>query len=86
MANHKSAAKRAKQTIVKTERNRFFKARIKNVTKAVITAVEAGDKEAATTAMKTANKFIHHCVSKNILKKSTASRKVGRLQTKVNAL
>jgi small subunit ribosomal protein S20 len=86
MANHKSAAKRAKQTIVKTERNRFFKARIKNVTKAVIAAVEATDKEAATTAMKDANKYLHHCVSKNILKKATAARKVSRLQTKVNAL
>jgi len=86
MANHKSAAKRAKQTIVKTERNRFFKARIKNVTKTVISAVEANDKEAATTAMKDANKYLHHCVSKNILKKATAARKVSRLQTKVNAL
>ena len=86
MANHKSAAKRAKQTIVKTERNKFFKARIKNITKTVLQAVEANDKEAATTAMKNANKYLHHCVSKNILKKGTAARKVSRLQVKVNAL
>jgi len=86
MANHKSAAKRAKQTIVKTERNRFFKARIKNITKAVLSAVESNDKDAATTAMKEANKYMHHCVSKNILKKATAARKVSRLQQKVNAL
>ena len=86
MANHKSAAKRAKQTIVKTERNKFFKARIKNVTKSVLKAVEANDKEAATTAMKDANKYLHHCVSKNILKQGTASRKVSRLQARVNAL
>jgi len=86
MANHKSAAKRAKQTIVKTERNRFYKARIKNVTKAVLSAVEANDKEAASSAMTDANKYMHHCVSKNILKKGTASRKVSRLQQKVNAL
>jgi len=86
MANHKSAAKRARQTIVKTERNRFFKARIKNVTKSVLAAIEANDKEAAIAAMKEANKYLHHCVSKNILKKATAARKVGRLQVKVNAL
>jgi small subunit ribosomal protein S20 len=86
MANHKSAAKRAKQTIVKTERNRFFKARIKNVVKSVLVAIDAKDKDAATTAMKNANKYLHHCVSKNILKKETAARKVGRLQVKVNAL
>jgi len=86
MANHKQAAKRARQTIVRTERNRFFKTRIKNVTKSVIEAVEAADKEKAATAMKEANKYLHHCVSKGILKKETAARKVSRLQVKVNAL
>jgi small subunit ribosomal protein S20 len=86
MANHKQAAKRAKQTIVKTERNRFYKSRIKNITKSVLEAVEASDKDAATTAMKKANAYLHHCVSKGILKKGTAARKVGRLQVKVNAL
>ena len=86
MANHKSAAKRAKQTIVKTERNRFYKTRIKNVTKSVIAAIESADKEKAVEAMKAANKYVHHCVSKGILKKTTAARKVSRLQTKVNAI
>jgi small subunit ribosomal protein S20 len=86
MANHKSSAKRAKQTIVKTERNRFYKTRIKNVTKDVLSAVEANDKEKAEAAMKTANKYVHHCIAKGILKKGTAARKVSRLQVKVNAL
>lgn len=86
MANHKSAEKRARQTIVKTERNRFYKTRIKNVTKAALAAIEAADKEAATAAVKTANKYLHHCVSKGILKKGTASRKVSRLQLAVNAI
>jgi len=86
MANHKSAAKRAKQTIVRTERNRFYKTRIKNIVKDVLSAVETADKEKATVAVKAANKYLHHCVSKGILKKETAARKVSRLQTKVNAI
>lgn len=86
MANHKSCAKRAKQTVVKTERNRFYKTRIKNVTKDVLSAVEANDKEKAVAAMQTANKYMHHCVSKGILKKGNAARKVSRLQVKVNAI
>lgn len=86
MANHKSAEKRARQTRIKTERNRFYKTRIKNVTKEVLAAIEGADKEKATAAMKTANKYLHHCVSKGILKKGTASRKVSRLQVKVNAI
>ena len=86
MANHKSAEKRARQTKVRTERNRFYKTRIKNVTKEVVAAIEAADKEKASEAMKAANKYIHHCVSKGILKKATAARKVSRLQLQVNAI
>lgn len=86
MANHKSAEKRARQTKVRTERNRFYKTRLKNVTKEVLTSIESGDKEKALAAMKTANKYLHHCVAKGILKKGTAARKVSRLQLKVNAV
>ena len=57
MANHKQAAKRARQTIVRTERNRFYKTRIKNIVKAVNEAIESASKEEAITAMKTANKY-----------------------------
>ena len=86
MANHKSCEKRVRQTKIKTERNRFYKTRIKNVVKEVVSAIEAADKDAAVKAMGAANKYIHHCVSKGILKKGTASRKVSRLQLKVNAI
>ena len=86
MANHKSSEKRARQTRIKTERNRFYKTRIKNVTKNVWAAIETADKEKAVETMKTANKYLHHCVSKGIIKKETAARKVSRLQVKVNAI
>ena len=86
MANHKSAEKRARQTAVRTERNRFYKTRIKNITKNVLAAVEGADKDKAMEAFKTANKYLHHCVSKGILKKGNASRKVSRLQINVNSI
>ncbi len=86
MANHKSAKKRIKQTIKRTERNRFYRTRLKNITKAVRQAVEAGDKTAAAEALKRANRQIHHFVSKGFLKKQTASRKVSRLHKLVNSL
>ena len=50
MANHKSAEKRIRQTKKRTERNRFYKTRIKNLTRAVREAVEAGDQAAAEIA------------------------------------
>ena len=86
MANHKQAAKRARQTIVRTERNRFYKTRIKNITKNVLEAVESNDVEKANESFRKANKYFQHCVSKNILKKNTAARKISRLHKKVNSL
>ncbi len=86
MANHKSAEKRIRQTKKRTERNRFYKTRIKNLTKAVEAAVANNDAQAATEAFKKANKNIHKFVSKGILKKNTAARKVSRLHNLVNSL
>jgi len=86
MANHKSAKKRVRQTEVRTLRNRFYKTRIKNIVKNVLTAVEGKEKDEALKSMKIANKYIHHCVSRGILKKGTAARRVSSLQLKVNAL
>ncbi len=86
MANHKSAEKRIRQTKKRTERNRFYRTRIKNITKAVEVAVESENIEEATEAFKKANKNIHKYVSKGILKKNTAARKVSRLHNLVNSL
>jgi len=86
MANHKSAEKRIRQTKKRTERNRFYRTRIKNLTRAVNEAVEAGDKEAAELALKKVNKSFHSYVSKGVLKKNTAARKVSRLSKLVNTL
>ena len=62
MAHNKSAKKRILQTAVRTERNRYYRTRIKNITKAVHEEVAAAEKEAATTAFATANKQIHSLV------------------------
>jgi len=86
MANHKSSVKRIRQTIKKTERNRFYRTRLKNIVKDVRTAIDAGNKEDAAAALKVANQQIHKFVSKGILKKETAARKVSRLHTAVNAI
>lgn len=86
MANHKSAEKRARQTIKKTERNRFYRTRLKNITKAVREAAAGGDKTKADEALKFANKSIHAMVSRGFLKKQTAARRVSRLALLVNKI
>ena len=86
MAHHKSALKRIRQTAKRTARNRFYKTRIKNLAKAVREAVAAGDKEKALEAFKIVNKEFHKFVSKGVIKKNTASRKVSRLHKLINSM
>jgi small subunit ribosomal protein S20 len=83
MANNKSAKKRVLQTAVKTERNRYYRTRMKNIVKAVHEAVAADDRVAADAAFKVANQQIHSMVSKGFIKKTTAARKVSRLNKMV---
>jgi small subunit ribosomal protein S20 len=86
MANHKSALKRIKQTAKRTERNRFYRTRIKNMTRDVAEAIEAGDVEKAQAAFKIVNQNFHKFVTKGIFKKNTAARKVSRLNAAVKKL
>jgi len=86
VANTKSALKRIRQTKKRTERNRFYRTRMKNIIKAVREAVAAGDKERAIEALKVANKRLHEYVSKGIIKKNNASRKVSKLHKLVNSM
>jgi small subunit ribosomal protein S20 len=86
MAHHKSAIKRILQTARRTEVNRARRSRIRTFVKGVEIALESGDKAAATAAFKLAEPEIMRGVTKGILKKSTASRKVSRLSKRVQAL
>lgn len=86
MANHKSAQKRIRQTATRTERNRYYRTRIKNIIKSVREAINAKDLNKAQEAFKVANKDLHKFVSKGILKKNTVSRKVSRLNAAVKKL
>ena len=86
MANHKSAEKRARQTVKKTERNRYYRTRVKNMSKQLREAAEIGNKELAIEKLKVVNQSFHSYVSKGFFKKETASRRVSRLAQLVNKL
>jgi len=86
MANHKSAQKRIRQTSTRTERNRYYRTRIKNITKNLRDALNENDLPKAKGAFKIANQELHRFVSKGILKKNTAARKVSRLNAALKKL
>ena len=83
MANHKSAEKRIRQTKTRTERNRYYKTRIKNITRSLYEAIDAKELTKAQEVMKQINKTFHSYVSKGILTKNVAARKVSRLNAKL---
>ena len=86
MANHKSALKRHRQSLVRRSRNRAVKSLLKKSIKAVNVAVEQASAEEARTALNIAIPTIGRAASKGTIHKSNASRKVSRLTRKVNAL
>lgn len=83
MANHKSAEKRIRQTKKRTERNRYYKTRIKNITRSLLEAIDAKEITKAQEVMKQINKTFHSYVSKGILTKNVAARKVSRLNARL---
>ena len=86
MAHHKSAQKRIRQTVGRTEVNRARVSRIRSFVKKVETAIESGDKVAASAALKAAEPELMRGAQAGVLHKNTASRKVSRLSARVAAL
>jgi len=84
LANHKSALKRNRQSLVRRARNRVNKTKVKTAIRAVNEAIENQSVEEAQTALKAAIPVIQRAASKGTLHKRTASRKVSRLTKRVN--
>lgn len=86
MANHKSAAKSAKQAIARTERNRASISRIRTMTKQVEVAIESGNKTEAAAALKAAQPLLMSSVNKKLMNRNTVARKISRLALRINKL
>ena len=86
MANIKSAKKRILVNRTKADRNKAIKSGVKTAMKKVFVAIEAGDKEAANSALVSATKIIESAASKGVYHKNNAARKVSRLATAVNKM
>ena len=86
MANHKSAKKRIRRNANRSEINKSRISRIRTFLKRVETAIASGDKGAAKTALKQAQPELMRGVSKGVLHKNTASRKMSRLSARVKTV
>lgn len=86
MANSPSARKRIRQTERRTEVNKARRSRIRTFLRKVEEAIASGDVTKAADALRTAQPEIMRGVTKGVLHKNTASRKVSRLSARVKAL
>ncbi len=86
VANHKSAIKRHKQSLVRAERNRANRTRVKNIIKKVRSAILVNDKEAAQVALVQATSVLDKACTKGAMHWKTVARKISRLALAVNKI
>ena len=86
MAHHKSAQKRIRQTVTRTATKRARVSRIRTFLKKTETAIAAGNLAEAQAAFQAATPELHRGVSKGLLHKNTAARRLSRLSARIKAL
>ena len=86
MANTLQAKKRVRRNARKADVNRSRRSRIRTFVKKVEMALEAGNAEEAREALRQAQPELMRGVTKGVLHKKTASRKVSRLAKRVKAI
>jgi small subunit ribosomal protein S20 len=85
VANHKSALKRHKQSLIREARNRANRTRVKNAVKAVNGALEVKELDAARENLVKATSILSKAAKKGAIHWKKAARKVSRLSRAVNA-
>jgi len=86
MANTPKAKKRVRQTERRTTSNKSRVSRVRTYVRKVEEAIASGDKDAATAALRLAEPEMMRGVSKGVLRRNTASRKVSRLSARIRGL
>lgn len=86
MANTASAKKAVRKIAQRTEVNKARRSRMRTYIRKVEEAIAGGDKEAASAALKAAQPEIMRSVTKGVMKKNTAARKVSRLSASVKKI
>lgn len=86
MANTPQARKRIRRNDRRATVNGARTSRIRTFVKKVESAIESGERDTALAALRAAEPELMRGVSKGVLHKNTASRKISRLTKRVAAL
>ena len=85
MANHKSAVKRARQSVKRNELNRARRTKVRGLAKDVENLAAAGNVVEAKTALRKAESSLAKAANSKTLHWKTAARKTSRLAKRVKA-
>jgi len=85
LANHKSAAKRARQSIKRQQRSSHTQKTVRSSEKKLRTAISENNKEQSETLLKDYISKIAKAAQKGYYHANTASRKIGRLSKLVSS-
>lgn len=86
MANTPTAKKRVRQIARRTEVNLKRRSRIRTFIRKVEAQIAKGDREAALAALQAAQPELMRGAAKGVLHRNTASRKISRLQQRINRI
>lgn len=86
MANSPQSKKRARQNERRFEVNKARRSRIRTFLRKVEEAITSGDKDAAATALRDVQPELMRGVTKGLMHKKTASRKMSRLSSRVKTI
>lgn len=86
MANTPQAKKRARQNEARFQVNKMRRSRIRTFLRAVEEAIASGDQAAAAKALQAAQPELMRGVTKGVVHKNTAARKMSRLSSRVKAI
>ena len=86
MANSPQSKKRARQNEARYAVNKMRRSRIRTYLRAVEEAIASGDQEKAAAALKAAQPELMRGVTKGVMHKNTASRKMSRLSSRVKSI
>ncbi|MET0974074.1 MAG: 30S ribosomal protein S20 [Leifsonia sp.] len=86
MANIKSQIKRIGTNKKAQERNKAVKSELKTAIRATRSAIAAGDKAAAASALRTASKKLDKAVSKGVIHQNQAANRKSAIAKQVEAL
>ena len=84
MASHESALKAHRQNVVRRDRNRQMRSRLRGALRGIRTAIDAGDPAQVKDALRDTISLVDKMAAKGVIHKNAAGRYKSRLSARVS--